>query len=316
MKIKQVVSLLLVFCFVQYSCAEEIVKSIPDKKIIDNSNSYLIANNTTIRSSSMNNQKIIQLTDFEESKLLWHDTLYIVKMNNKWGIFNNYSHEFFINPEYDSLDVLEGIWWIRVSKNGKYGLYNGRDLILDIQYDSIEYSADYKLVKNAFNPFTYEYDKYLTFIIRKNNKYALGVFHDDEKKLQIPDIQYDDIKMINRPLLSYKVSKNGKYALWRTGDFKITTGFKSKFLYDDIIGYFEGTKLLIITNNSKKGLYSVNKKREISKIIYDDFEQREVSYNDITGFYKYGIYGKKEDSWEKIYSYSEYNPKQPNNPYL
>ena len=78
------------------------------------------------------NNKNLQLTDFEEHKLLWRDTYYIVKMNNKWGIFNNYNHKFLINPEYDSLRFysLGANWDRKVEHIGQKETLNPQGILI------------------------------------------------------------------------------------------------------------------------------------------------------------------------------------------
>ena len=310
--------LLLTFCTVQGTFAADVViigsdgQARYENSFYNKSEKKEIDTPQKTKEQSLMNNKILQLSDFDETILIWK-SLYKVKKNNKWGIYNNYTNKFIINLEYDNIEQINGDWF-KVAKHGKYGLYNYRDKILNTLYDEIIYKGYYKEQdKNLFNPAAYGEDHcYMIFVIRQNNKYAFETYSMyEEETLHTPIFDYENIVEISSK--EYKIAKNKKNALWTVEKYTKQSGFKSKFLYDDIIYY--NHDLYIVVINSKKGLYDKNKKQEITKIIYDDFKIEEGAYNAITGSWQYKILGKVGNKWEVVHSYSYYMPKK-HNPYL
>lgn len=103
-----------------------------------------------------------------------NDSLQIIEINNKFGIFDKYENNIVLNVEYDYISKADVFSRCIVEKNGVKGIFEceTRILLLQVEFDSIEklYSCEKKddqfLCDN------------LTFLVSKDGLFGVIKFHD------------------------------------------------------------------------------------------------------------------------------------------
>ena len=207
-----------------------------------------------------NKQGIIDFNGKEVISLKWDKCIpscnerTIVKLNEKYGLIENYTEKEIIPMKYDGIGYVQNL--LRVKLNEKYGVIDITEKeIIPMQYDWLHFAS---------------FDRYdlsrIFIVIRLDDKCGIT----DENGKEILPIKYDAIRYSSIGFAS--VQMNGKWGIIdETGNEIIP------IKYDEEIYFYKNKDYAIVEINGKRGIIDTTGKEIIpiqyEMLFYDSYPQ-------------------------------------------
>lgn len=256
--------------------------------------------------------KVEAISNHDETNTLWYeDQVLKVQKNGKWGLIN-YEGKMLLNPQYDSIEALQGIKnALLVKKEGKCGLVNNEGrIILDTIYTEIT-----NLGKDNSSGYIVKNDEGMYGIVGTSKNVILENKYEDIEK-----VYGNDLYVVTQEGKQKVINKEGQDVLTQ-GFEQVTDILKTK---DAGVIYMSNGKYGVMTLNGevkieaqyenlkevKANIFIATKENKQGIVDIDNQEKVPFQYQTITYSEKGDIYIAEDENYNSQVMNHQFEVKQ------
>lgn len=256
--------------------------------------------------------KVEAISNHDETNTLWYeDQVLKVQKDGKWGLIN-YEGKMLLNPQYDSIEALQGIKnALLVKKEGKCGLVNNEGkIILDTIYTEIT-----NLGKDNSSGYIVKNDEGMYGIVGTSKNVILENKYEDIEK-----VYGNDLYVVTQDGKQKVINKEGQDVLTQ-GFEQVTDILKTK---DAGVIYMSNGKYGVMTLNGevkieaqyenlkevKANIFIATKENKQGIVDIDNQEKVPFQYQTITYSEKGDIYIAEDENYDSQVMNHQFEVKQ------